>query len=153
MFRCCFYPEVRFYTDPLNSIAIKNLRDMSHKLKDHGISLAVASFAVPDPGTLSSSECRFYENSFHIFGENRESMVELRRLIAEYNRLVREFCTREELLYIPVAEHLTGSVETFADVCHLRIPGIKKKAEIMFEPVKDFVGKRLKTSDETNGTL
>jgi len=108
------------------------------------VRLAVASFATPDPAALSSDERRFFEGTFHLTPHQRGDIVELRRLIRVYNGLVREFCEREGALYLPVGEGLSGGIETFTDICHLRLPGIKKKAEIMFEHLKGFAAERLK---------
>ncbi len=105
--------------------------------------LAVARFAIPDTGTLPLCERYYYDKKASLIPLKKGNAAELRRFIEEYNRLVREFCSEGGALYLPVAEELTGGIETFTDVCHLRLPGIKRKAQIMFMYLKDHISVRL----------
>ena len=140
---CRFFPDTEYYVREVRESALSCLEEMNRIARGAGVSMAVASFATPDPDTLSSDERRFFEGTFHLTPHQRGDLVELRRVIQVYNGLVREFCEREGLLYLPVAEGLSGGIETFTDICHLRLRGIKKKAELMFEPLKGFVAERL----------
>lgn len=63
--------------------------------------------------------------------------------MTEYNDLVREFCAANGVSYVPVAEELSGGIDSFVDICHLRMPGIGRKAAIVFEHIKDVVAQRL----------
>lgn len=143
-----FFPDTDYYVREVKASALSCLEEMHRVGREAGVSMAVASFAIPDPAALSSDERRFFESTFHLTPRRRGDIVELRRLVQVYNALVRELCEREGVLYLPVAEGLSGGIETFADICHLRLPGINRKAEIMFEHLKTFTWERLEAQRE-----
>ena len=113
--------------------------------------MAVASFALPDPEGISDAERRYFESTFHLTPAKDGDLREIHRFVSEYNRLVHELCNARGALYIPVAENLSGGIETFTDVCHLRLPGIRRKAEIMAEHLREYVGEQLKRIESAPG--
>lgn len=145
-----FYPDIACYTRELRDAAIACLEEMERIARAAGVSMAAASFAVPDITGISTDERRYYEDTFHM-PSIRNDLLELGRFIDEYNRLVREFCVEHGALYMPVAEELQGGLELFSDICHLRLPGIQQKARTMFTHLKSFVDERLKMSQVVSG--
>ena len=65
------------------------------------------------------------------------------RAIAAQNARLRDLCEKEGILYIPVAENLTGGTEYFTDNCHLWLHGIERKADIAFRYLKDFIAPKI----------
>ena len=137
------YPDTVFFTAELNRSVFSCFREMERRAREAGVLMAIASFAIPDRESVTPAERDFFESTFHMTPTKGGRLSQLSRMMDEYNRCVREFCSENNLLYIPVAENLTGGIETFTDVCHLRIKGIREKAAICFEHIRDTVEKRL----------
>jgi hypothetical protein len=71
------------------------------------------------------------------------NMASYLRLLDRYNDRVRAFCAERGLRVIPVAESLHGGTECFTDICHLRPGGIERKAQIVFDALRETVEKGL----------
>ncbi len=138
----CMYPDTKFFTAELDRSVFGCFRDMEKKAREAGVLMAIASFAVPNGTSLTRDERNFFESTFHMTPTKGGRLDQLKRMIDEYNRRVREFCSGNGIVYIPVAENLTGGIETFTDVCHLRVGGIRKKAAICFEHIRDVIVKQ-----------
>lgn len=143
----CVYPDAAFFTAELDRSVFSCFREMERRAREAGVLMAVASFAVPDGKSVTPAERDFFESTFHMTPTKGGRLNQLNRMIDEYNRRVRKFCEENALVYIPVAENLTGGIETFTDICHLRIAGIRKKATIVYEHIRDAVGKQLELMD------
>ena len=141
------YPHTSYFKAELDNTAFSCFIKMEQMAREAGVLMAIASFAIPDSDAITREEQDFFESTFHLTPTKGGKLSELRRLIDEYNRLVREFSSQNNVIYIPVAENLTGGVETFTDICHLRIAGIRKKAAIVFEHIRDVVGEGLELTD------
>jgi len=63
-------------------------------------------------------------------------------VVTVFNRMLKDSCRATGAIYVPVEENLTGGMETFADICHLRLPGIRRKADIVYDAVADTLAKR-----------
>ncbi|NLV46682.1 MAG: SGNH/GDSL hydrolase family protein [Candidatus Hydrogenedentes bacterium] len=137
------YPHTSYFKAELDNTAFSCFIRMEQMAREAGVLMAIASFAIPDSDAITREEQDFFESTFHLTPTKGGKLSELRRLIDEYNRLVREFCSQNNVIYIPVAENLTGGIETFTDICHLRVSGIRKKAAICFEHLRDVLGQRL----------
>lgn len=138
-FNLSLYPPCQYYRRELTDDVIARLREMAVMAREAGAKMAIASFAIPRINAITDAERRYYESVFNLQFRHVGKLMELTRFIEEYNQLIKKLCTEENLLYIPVAENFTGGIETFADVCHLRLPGIKKKSEIMFPFLRDYL--------------
>ncbi|HOC67278.1 MAG TPA: hypothetical protein PLL36_00050 [Candidatus Hydrogenedentes bacterium] len=143
----CVYPDTAFFTAELDRSVFSCFREMQRSAQEAGALMAIASFAVPDGTSVIPAERDFFESTFHMTPTKGGRLNQLNRMIDEYNRCVHEFCSENNLLYIPVAENLTGGIETFTDICHLRIAGIRKKAAIIYEHIRDVVGEGLELTD------
>lgn len=141
------YPETQYFSTELDRSVFSCFRDMGKQAREAGILMAIASFAVPDDTSVTRDERGFFESTFHMTPTKGGRLDQLSRMIDEYNRCVRDFCSGNNIIYIPVAENLTGGIETFTDICHLRIAGIRKKAAIVYEHIRDVVGERLELKD------
>ena len=111
--------------------------------RKRGTDLALCSIAYPDFPNLPWREAWRYDNRYSNVSWGQIDAPMHVRLVETYNALAREFCRREGLLYIPVQEELKGGMECFADIAHLRVPGIQRKADIVFRHVREYVAARL----------
>lgn len=126
-------PEAQMRADIRNS-KMTNLEFINRYAVEHGVDVAVCSFAAPDPARLSRVERDYYEyysvlewtGRYSNFGSYLYSL-------GLYNDALKELCAKEGLQYIPVWEKMRDGAVIFGDICHLRNPGIEKKAGIIAE--------------------
>lgn len=136
------YPHTSYFKAELDNTAFSCFNKMQHMATEAGVLMAIASFAIPDSDAITSAEQDFFESTFHLTPTKGGKLSELERLIDEYNRLVRQFCSKNDVVYIPVAEKLNGGIEMFTDICHLRVEGIHQKADICFEHLREVIAER-----------
>jgi hypothetical protein len=43
------------------------------------------------------------------------------------------------VLFIPVNRRMTGGLDLFLDICHLKEEGIEMKARVIFDYLKDYI--------------
>lgn len=129
-----------------------NLRRAAIELRPRNIRMAVASVARPDFERLSRVERNAFDPRYGPVlwsAGDREVMV---RMVDAYNERLPDFCKEEGILYVPVAEHLRGGVELFADMVHLNMLGIERKAEIMSEALAPGIAALLEVGVEVEST-
>lgn len=118
----------------LRESILQRIADMSAYYRAHNVKVAVASFAYPDLENLVADELFYYQqNNREEWGGRYvtfETYVDTMRL---YNTLLKEFCEKEKIEYVPVAENIAGGAEYFGDLCHMKNKGIERKAEIIAE--------------------
>jgi hypothetical protein len=106
----------------------------------HGIRVALCSIAHPNPATLDPAELGYFDYTAHTRGTNPcLSMTLLSEMTDMLNAQTRDYCHRENLLYIPVAENLSGGCGTYCDSCHMTPEAIKVKAAIIAEYLKAYI--------------
>ena len=121
-----------------------NLRDMQQCIQAKHIDTAICSFAHPDYASLSRKERRFFESILRKHWQGKYvSFQNYCRLVEVYNAKVRALCQEKGIMYLPVAESIHGGTNFFGDICHMQQAGIERKAEVIFEALKDYVGARL----------
>ena len=147
LFRGWFLPEEKFVVEEFEFRADTCFKVMNNLMQAKGGTLAIASFTVPDIDRLSKNERLYFDRSFHVFPLVRATTADYNWAMDIYNRTVSKFCRENGLLYIPVAENFSGGVDTFTDICHMRLRGIELKAKIMVEHLEDFVRERLETTE------
>lgn len=123
--------EMRMLIDQ-NKMA--NLYFIAARAKEQHVPVALCSFAAPTMEYLSSEERSYYDYCTRKeWGGRYVVFRTYLRALGAYNNAIRNLCSKENLLYIPVAEELRGGAEIFGDICHLRNPGIEKKATFIAE--------------------
>lgn len=117
--------------------------------RKYGVHVAICSFAYPRD--LSARERAYYEwqnKSFHLaWSGDNVSFSTLCRVMDIYNEMLRAFCEKEGVPYIPVQENIRGGFNFFGDVCHMRDEAIPVKARIIFEHVKELVAADLRAAE------
>lgn len=143
-------PDAEF-REAMRQTTVGNLRTLCLAAREAQVDVAVCSFAYPDVAHLSNDERRYYDACLaRTFGPGPDggrgvlNAATYAHLVDLYNDEVRALCRDEGFLYVPVAENLKGGTEYFYDACHCYLAGIDRKAEIVFEGLKDFVAARIK---------
>lgn len=130
-------PSGDMLLEAMTPYTLENLRKMVRAARDRGVPMAICSFARPDFEHLSWKDLNYYRQIY----DDRlgVDIWTYARAVDVYNAAVRRLCEEEGILYIPVAEHVTGGPDRFTDHCHLYLNGIELKAHAVFDAVKDVV--------------
>ncbi len=136
--------EIRADIEAFN---LSHLRCIIREAARRDIPVAVCSFAAPDRPSLSRDAYDYYNyQTMREWGGRYITFDSYLHALALYNDALAQLCRDENLLYIPVAEKLRGGAEIFGDICHLRNPGIQRKAEIiadaLFPVIEEVFDKR-----------
>jgi len=144
-------PSERELTRRIDEMVIANLRREHQMAEEAGVAMAIASFAGPDVANLDPRERDyFYCRSYRLWGASVDTRS-YARMVDIYNRLVRQLCESEGILYVPVAEHVKGGVDLFTDICHMHLNAMQMKADVVFETIKDQVGVAVRTGQAGAG--
>ena len=130
----------------LDNTILANLAKLADACRAKDVGLAVCTFAAPDYCALDRAQRAFFDYRINNMLWGRlMNMASYLRVLERYNSRVRAFCAARGLRVIPVAESLTGGAESFTDICHLRPRAIERKAQIIFDALRDTVEKALET--------
>lgn len=136
------WPDDAEFARILDGTRMANLRMMVKAARAKGVPVAFASFAAPDPDRLRREERDYLEWQIRTFWQGHYyGYRTYYRLVQLYNRMLRDYCAAESLLYLPVGEKYTGDTRDFSDVCHMRPKGIEKKAELFFQELLNDIGR------------
>ncbi|HPG68335.1 MAG TPA: hypothetical protein PLO37_15925 [Candidatus Hydrogenedentes bacterium] len=59
------------------------------------------------------------------------------KIVTVINEMLKEQSVKEDWAYIPVSENFHEGLECFGDMCHMYRAGIERKAEIIFQCLKE----------------
>ena len=138
------------YRDEAEQLLIPSLRGMLERARQSGARFAVASFACPDLYNLPAVEQAWFRSQFFFKQVVRAEFDDYVSATNGFNDSVRAFCEREGALYIPVAENLKGGFALYVDITHMHIAGMRLKAQIMFEHLKEAISKDWETVARTS---
>jgi len=121
-----------------------NIAAMAAYAKSLGIDTAVCTFSAPDWAALDSEERLYFEYCARedwtgIYFTFRDYLAVLER----WNETIRDLCREAGLPCIPVAEQVTGGVDMFHDICHMRDQAIEQKARVVAEALEGYVAGKL----------
>lgn len=140
----CLVPSDAELTERIDTEIVGNLRTVMDAAQQAGIGVAVCSFASPDAPHLSAEDRRLFNARINTMNWGRLVNIDnYRRIIGLYNRLVQRVCKEKGAIYVPVAEELRGGSLYFSDICHLFPVGRERKADILFNALKDYIAARL----------
>ncbi len=126
----------------IDNTLIRNLRGMYEQAQAAGVPMAFCSFAYPHGPKVDHREMDFfYFRSNRLWGWSLHTQSYV-RLVRIYNDLLETWCREQGALYVPVAEHVSGGVGTFTDICHMHLSGMQKKARTVFESIQELVRRR-----------
>ncbi len=143
LFEGWFEIPVREVEEQITKQAISIIGQMNNTARREGITFVACSFALPDIQNLSNGELILFDNSFWGSYSVRFTSRYYKKVVECYNVLLHHFCTENHIPYMPVAEHLTGGLDLFSDICHLRVPGIEKKAAIICEYLAPHIASKI----------
>ena len=127
-------PDIETMRSDIQNVKMSNLAFITEYAREKEVKVAVCSFAAPDPAALSRVERDYYEYYTVLEWAGRYSNFDsYLYALGLYNEALRLLCREKDLLYIPVEENMRDGVIIYGDICHLRNPGIEKKAAIIAE--------------------
>lgn len=140
-FNRSFFPSDEGIVQALNQQVISNLRGLHAGFKTRGIEMAFCSFAAPDLEHLSRQDRDYYDYYFQQeWGGRYVTFATYCHVLGLFNNELKKLCAELGAQYIPVAENLKGGTDLFGDPCHMKNRGIERKAEIIFEAIRDRAG-------------
>ncbi len=143
-------PSDREIIADLEAVTLKNFRSLLRTAKVNDVELAFCTFATPDLSRLTRTEWEHFEHDFRTFWRGEYlGLADYVRIIELFNDQLADFCKREGVPLVPVAEELSGSGDVFIDICHMTIDGRKRKAEIIARHLAPLVRKRLSEAEHT----
>jgi hypothetical protein len=115
-------------------------------LREAGVETAFCSFVYPDPAEFGDSDKCLFDYHFFRFAWTQYAMdsAGYAASVKNYNDLLRRFCEKNHLTYLPVAENFPcRNPALFNDICHMAPPGIRKKAGIVFDLIRERVAQSM----------
>ncbi len=138
------YPNDATMREGIRGLFIENLRAIGYVARSRGIRMAICSVPCPDSRRVPGNERRFYDYCARTGG--LDPCLDLKtygHILGLLNEEIRALCAREGFLYVPVAEHIEGGYDTFTDIYHMTNSGIERKAETIFECMKEYLKVKL----------
>lgn len=146
------FPLAYSRNDLLNDIEqsmLPNLETLISQFSMEGKILVLSSIGAPRIDFLTK-EVREYMEYYYWkeWGGIYSTFQQYCEVISMWNEILRDYCEKENLIYVPFAEKIPSSIEYFGDICHLRQKGIKLKAEIMAEVLIPVIEELLKDNKQ-----
>lgn len=133
----------------LESESLSYLKLLVESFTNSGILVAISSVGVPQREVISSLERDYLDYYYDKeWGWANSTFQQYCEVISMWNEILRDYCEKENLIYVPFAEKIPSSIEYFGDICHLRQKGIKLKAEIMAEVLIPVIEELLKDNKQ-----
>jgi len=123
----------------LREYTISNLEEIYRFCQARGVKVVFAGFIRPDADRLDHEEKDFLNYSIRSFWNGKHDIDNYCQWVDIYNQQLEEMCEKNGLFFIPANKHLTGGLDLFLDICHLKEEGIEKKAGIIFDHLKEYL--------------
>ncbi len=125
-------PSSEAVAGAIQNTTISYLGQICDRAQAEGVTMAICSFAFPDPDRLTRDERDYFRtNAREAWLGSQFTFEAYCRLVEMYNGLVRDLCEQRGAAYLPVAENLYGGTDTFGDICHMLESGIRRKAQVI----------------------
>jgi len=124
--------------ESFNSYTISNLKEIYKMASKNNIKVVFCSFAIPDISKLSKEDIEYLDYDVRTSWKGEVDFKTYARYVRIYNECLEQMCIENDILFIPLAEYLSGGTDYFRDICHLRLKGIEEKTSIIFEYIKDY---------------
>lgn len=134
------------YRQEIERIIVPPLLELCERTQKAGAHFAISSFAYPDINHLPVKERAWFHDHFWFQQRIKMQFEDYALSTDAFNEAVMEFCKQHDACYIPVAENIKGGLKIFTDHCHMHLAGIRKKADIVFESIKETVSKDIEAS-------
>lgn len=138
--RLLFPSDVAIMHD-LNALTVRNIDIIRDAAAASGVRTVICGLACPDWNTSTADERAFLDFQLRRMcaGRGYLSAGVYCHIVDLYRQALKGLCRRENLLYIPTEDVLTGGLHYFIDVCHLRPEGIERKAVAIAEALKTYI--------------
>lgn len=114
-----------------------HLLTMARYARQCGVTPYIATFAHPDPDSLTKDERVYYARDARLNWTGRLfSLDTYLRAIQLWNAGLRDACEAEGIGLIEVADRMKGGGRIFGDICHMKDYGIEQKARIVAEALE-----------------
>ncbi|HOV60532.1 MAG TPA: GDSL-type esterase/lipase family protein [Candidatus Hydrogenedentes bacterium] len=118
----------------------EDLRAVAEKFIARGIRVVFCTFAAPDPARLTGEERAYLEYCIEReWGGDQCSYATYYYLLSRYNLGLRRMARELNAPCIPVAEAIGEGLVLFGDICHMRNPGIERKAKVIAEALEPLI--------------
>ena len=143
---CLYLPRDTAWLDNLRFVTMDNIRSLGRAAQAKGAEVALCSFAYPNVEGVSRLEQGFFDERIAMnIGKSWVTAAQYGRYARLYAAEVKQLCDEEGWTYVPVAERLVAGSEYFVDICHLYCPGIERKAESVFDGIRDIVAREFRS--------
>ncbi len=113
-------------------------------LLSHNIDFCISSIGVPYRERLNQVDRDYYDYYYDKeWGWVNSTFKQYCDVMKLYNQRLKEYCKQNGLLYVPVDENMPASTKYFGDICHMRQPGVRLKAQIMAKTLIPYLEKFL----------
>lgn len=139
-----FWPDPKQAQADIERTMLRHLHTLIETARARGIDAAICSFAYSKPRAGVTDEWGFAEYQTLKFVAGGDLYYKTyRSLVAAMNAAFRDYCTKQSLLYIAVAEEMPDGATYFGDICHMRHAGTEQKVAIIARAVGAYLERRL----------
>jgi sugar phosphate isomerase/epimerase len=141
-------PPTKAFDKAVREYTMINMQRICEAAKKAACPIVFCSFARPDVEHLEGME----RTAFNAIFNDRlgRDILSYARAVDAYNAALRDMCGSMGVPYIAVSEGLTGGSERFIDHCHEYLNGIERKADLIFEGIKNLVAAKWKPAAPAN---
>ncbi len=134
------FPSDDVIAGDLEALTVANLRTLVRGAKAHGIPTIICGIAHPDLAAISHQQRAYFDYAARADQASRYLSAEVYCDTAvQLCGMLKAFCAREQIPYVPVEEAVSGGVEAFEDICHMTQPAIERKAAIIAAYTTEYI--------------
>ncbi|MCA1903096.1 MAG: GDSL-type esterase/lipase family protein [Candidatus Hydrogenedens sp.] len=124
----------------INQSIFRYIDYLFHAFLARDINMCISSIGVPYREKLNKEDRDYYDFYYDKeWGWANSTFKEYSDVMKIYNQQLKDYCERNGILYIPVAENIPASTRYFGDICHMRQEGVKLKAKIMADTLIPYL--------------
>jgi len=148
LFPLFFLPSDKQIRTDLQNDVLPYVDKIINYLKNKNIPLIIMSVPIPDYNAMTWQEKSYFQYVTRKWWGGRSLNFRMYTYILNiYNQLLREKTQDKGIFYVPLYEKfMNESPSQFNDLCHLKLKGIQKKAEI----VSSYVAEKIQQIQSEN---
>lgn len=136
-------PSDEYIADYFQKTILRNLGAINCACKKQNVQMAICSFAYPKIKWYEFVTRLYYDfNILNVWVSLENVMITFDtyvKVIQIYNRELKKFCEKENILYIPVAEEFNAGADHFFDICHMTPIGLDVKTNIIGSHIAEWI--------------
>jgi len=151
-FNRMFLPSDEELAAFMEATTFRNLGAMHYAAKERGVDMAICSFACPEVPRRNIKARLFLDvNMATVWHGGYINFSTCRKIVDLHNRLLKDMCERDGILYVPVAENLQRGMDHFFDICHMTPLGLELKTNIIGAYIREYIEDKRAASGSTDG--